>query len=80
VERGAGATRQRTAANDEKAGGADEATPLCVRTDPEERTLDVAVGWNKPTRRRAAQAVEGVRNAEGGKVAGVEPRRKDALR
>ena len=33
---------------------------------PEGRTLDVAVGRNKPTRPVAEQTIEGVRNAEDG--------------
>jgi len=37
---------------------------------PEGRTLYVAVGRNKPTRPDAEQTVEGVRNAEDGKVIG----------
>jgi hypothetical protein len=35
---------------------------------PEERTLDVAVGRNKPTKPMADETVEGVRNAEDGTV------------
>jgi len=35
------------------------------------KTLDVVVGRNKPTRPVAEQTVEGVRNAEDGKAAGL---------
>ena len=46
---------------------------------PEERTLDVAAGRNKPARPKAEQAVEGVRNAEDGTKRGLEiPRLVDA--
>jgi hypothetical protein len=33
---------------------------------PEGKTLDVAVGWNKPTKPVVEQTVEGGRNAEDG--------------
>jgi len=53
-----------------EAAGRKEQTPV-------ERTLDVAVGRNKPTKPVAEQTVGGVRNAEGGKAAGVETCCKD---
>jgi hypothetical protein len=46
---------------------ADEAPRLRRGRDPlNGRTLDVAVGWNKPTKPVAEQAVEGLRKPEDG--------------
>jgi hypothetical protein len=38
---------------------------------PEQRTLDVVAGWNKPAEPKAEKAVESVRNAADGKAAGT---------
>ena len=73
-----GNRQQRGAANDERADIIDEVMLLSVRENPWRETLYVAVGRNKPTRPAAEETVEGVRNAEDGKAAGVESRRVDA--
>jgi len=52
--------------NDRRAAAGDDPVRLCGVVTPGGQTLDVAVGWNKPTRHAAEQTVVGGRNAKDG--------------
>jgi hypothetical protein len=62
--------------NGKGAGSPDKGALLCWGRSPEQKTLDVVAGWNKPAKPSAEETVGRLRKPEGGTKRGRESSRE----